>query len=100
MSKIRIMFQIGNGFIEAQARCGSRLANTIKKEGLGSSEFSKCNYKLECGKCIVSSSENILGCPSKDEEILLTLKGMTNNYRCSCQVIVTPDMQDKIIILH
>ncbi|OMJ66978.1 hypothetical protein SteCoe_35986 [Stentor coeruleus] len=94
------MFQIGSGLIQAQARCGSRLANTIRKEGLGSSEFSKCLYKLECGQCIVSSPENILGCPSKDEEVLLTSKGMTNNSRCSCQVVVTPEMQDKIIILY
>lgn len=100
MSKIRLLFQIGSGLIQAQARCGSRLANTIRKEGLGNSEFSKCLYKLECGQCIVSSSDNILGCPSKDEEVLLATKGMTDNCRCSCQVVVTPDMQDKIIILH
>ena len=34
MSRVRILLQIGSSTVEAQARLGSLLVNTIKKEGV------------------------------------------------------------------
>jgi ferredoxin len=99
MSKVRILFSIGQGLIETQARVGSKLANTIRKEGLAKIDFSECLYKLECGKCIVSCSDGVLGQPGPDEELLLSQKGAQLNHRCACQVIVSEDFKDKVIKL-
>ena len=99
MSKIRLLFQLGSGLCEAEARIGTRLANVIRREGYGNTDFAECMYKLECGKCAISNKEGILGYPSVEEERLLASKGYISNFRCSCQVIVDECMENKVIKL-
>lgn len=97
MSKIKLIFKYGCGMIEQEARVGARLANSIRKAGLTTNNFSKCQYKLECGECMVVDSAGIMGDPSIEEEQLLTSIGAPNNSRCSCQVVVLPNFENQII---
>lgn len=97
MSKIRLIFNYGCGIVEQEARIGGRLANSIRKSGLTTQNFSKCQYKLECGECMVIDSAGIMGEPSFEEEQLLASKGAPNNSRCSCQVVVLPNFENQII---
>jgi ferredoxin len=97
MSKIKLIFQIGHGIVETQARIGSRLVNVMRKEGLANSEFYECNYKLECAKCTVYNEIGTLGYPSIEEEKLLASKGYYNNVRCACQVIIDEKMDNNVV---
>lgn len=99
MSRVKLLFQLGSGICQVEARIGSRLANVIRKEGYANSDFAECKYKLECGKCAISNKDGVLGYPSIEEERLLTSKGFFNNFRCACQVIVNEDMESKVIKL-
>ena len=97
MSKIKLLLQFGSGIFEIQARVGSRLATIIRKEGLGNQDFAECQYKLECAKCAIFNTDGILGNPTYEEEKLLAEKGFINNFRCSCQVVINEEMENKII---
>jgi ferredoxin len=97
MSKVTVLFKIGHGIIEQQARIGSRLANVVRKAGISDSDFSECFHKLECGKCIVSASSGFWGSPHLEEENLLSAKGAPANSRCSCQVVVDETFDNQII---
>lgn len=97
MSKIKLIFKYGCGMLEQEARVGSRLANSIRKTGITTQNFSKCKYRLECGECMVIDPAGIMGNPGSEEEILLMSKGAPTNSRCSCQVVVLPTFENQII---
>jgi len=99
MNSVPFYIQIGTHLIKTQARLNARLATVLRKEGLTMSDFSECNYQMECGKCVVM----IEGCRNQVERAEMDfLSGMgfsEETFRCSCQVRVTEDFKDAIVKL-
>lgn len=53
MSSVPFYLKVGSNLMKITARQNSRLATVIRKTGIAQGEFSECNYKLSCGKCVV-----------------------------------------------
>jgi ferredoxin len=83
---------------EVYARQGQLLAEVIKASGMADSEFGYCGFGLECATCAVKLGRSV-GDMSIEEEVMLKAIGKGNEYRCSCQIKVTADMEDLTIEL-
>jgi ferredoxin len=86
----------GGVVTEIIAKQSAVLAQVIKNSGLVGSGFAQCGFNLECGTCAVKVKP-IIQEPDIEEEILLKSIGKYDNYRCSCQVILTEDMNNASI---
>jgi len=90
---------MGSTLTEVSGRLNSRLATVLKRSEVVTPDFAECNYKLTCASCAVRIDERItLPQISKEEEDLLANLGYTDpQFRCSCQLRLTFDYQDKLI---
>jgi ferredoxin len=93
---VTFFLQLGSCVIKTTAKDQTRLATIIRRLGY-SSNFSECNYQMNCGKCLVSIQGLDEAVSPEESSFLVKLGHSSEDIRCSCQVRVSKALADKVV---